>query len=386
MQNVEHITYQDKDIYLIKTAHVSKESVNEVHQVIEELKPDVICVELDKGRYESLLNPEAYKQMDIIKIIKEKRVAMVLVNLILSSYQKRMANKLDVNNGDEMRAAIEEAKERNIPLVLADRNIQTTFTRVWRAHTFTDKIKLIGGIISACFDDEELTEEDLDMLKQTDMLTAALNDITKEFPKFAESLIFERDRYLTAKIREANGKRIVAVIGAAHSIGIKEHINDPISIEELDRIPPKSLASKISGWIIPTIIILLILSSFHLDTNLGWEQIKSWFLWNGTLSALGTALVLGHPLSILTAFLAAPFTSLNPLIAAGWFAGLTEAYVRKPRVMDLESLNDDINSFKGIMHNRFIRILLVVIMANVFSSIATYISGADIIKNIISHM
>ncbi|MBR3841257.1 MAG: TraB/GumN family protein [Erysipelotrichales bacterium] len=386
MANIEHITYQDKDIYLIKTAHVSKESVREVHEAIEELQPDVICVELDKGRYESLLNPEAYKQMDIIKIIKEKRTAMVLVNLVLSSYQKRMAKKLEVNSGDEMRAAIEEAKERNLKLVLADRNIQTTFTRVWRAHTFWDKIKLIGGIIGACFDDEDLTEEDLEQLKQTDMLTAALNDISKEFPRFAESLIFERDKYLTAKIREANGKKIVAVIGAAHSIGIKEHINDEISIEELDRIPPKTFLSKISGWIIPAIIIGLILSSFQVDASLGFEQIKSWLLWNGGLSALGTLLVMGHPLSILTAFVAAPFTSLNPLIAAGWFAGLVEAYMRKPRVIDLENLSDDMNSLKGIMNNRFIRILLVVVMANLFSSIATYVSGADIIKNLLSNI
>ena len=160
MANIEHITYQDKDIYLIKTAHVSKESVREVHEAINELQPDVICVELDKGRYESLLNPEAYKQMDIIKIIKEKRTAIVLVNLVLSSYQKRMAKKLEVNSGDEMRAAIEEAKEKDIKLVLADRNIQTTFARVWRAHTFWDKIKLISGIIAACFEDEDLTEED----------------------------------------------------------------------------------------------------------------------------------------------------------------------------------------------------------------------------------
>lgn len=386
MQNVELIKYQDKEIYLIKTAHVSKESVQEVHEAINEIQPDAICVELDKGRYESIINPEAYKQMDIIKIIKEKRTAMVTVNLILASYQKRMASKLDVNSGDEMRAAIKEAEERNIDLVLADRNIQTTFTRVWRSHTFMDKIKLIGGIISACFEDEELTEEDLQNLKENDMLTAALSEISKEFPRFAESLIFERDRYLTAKIREAKGQKIVAVIGAAHSIGIKKHINDKISIEELDKIPPKTFVEKISGWIIPAIIVGLIISSFQVNPDLGWQQIKSWFLWNGGLSALGTLLVLGHPLSILTALLAAPITSLNPLIAAGWFAGLVEAIIRKPRVIDLENLNSDMNSFKTAMKNRFIHILLVVIMANLFSSLGTYISGADIIKNLLSNI
>ena len=386
MKNVEHIIYQDKDIYLIKTAHVSKESVQEVHEVIEEINPDTICVELDKGRYESLQNKEAYRQMDIIKIIKEKRTAIILVNLILASYQKRMANKLDVNSGDEMRAAIEEAHKRNTELVLADRNIQTTFTRVWRSHTFFDKIKLIGNIISACFDDEDISEEELAKLKETDMLTAALHDISEAFPKFAESLIFERDRYLTAKIREAKGQKIVAVIGAAHSLGIKEHINDPIDIEELDKIPPKSLFSKVAKWIIPICIIALIISSFQINSDLGLAQIKSWIIWNGSLSAIGTALVLGHPLSIITAFIASPITSLNPLLAAGWFAGLVEAYVRKPRVIDLENLSDDMSSLKKMMSNRFIRILLVVIVANLFSSIATYISGFDIIKNLLNSL
>lgn len=386
MQNVEHLTYEGKDIYLIKTAHVSKESVKEVHEAINEINPDVICVELDKGRYDSLLNPDAYKNMDIIKIIKEHRTAMVLVNLILASYQKRMASKLEVNSGDEMRAAIEEAKSRGLEPVLADRNIQTTFTRVWRLHTFKDKIKLINAIIGSIFSDEDISEEELAKLKQSDMLTAALKDISSAFPKFAEGLIFERDKYLTAKIREAEGQKIVAVIGAAHSIGIKEHLNEEINVEALDEIPPKSKISQIIKWAIPALIILLIISSFTIDSNLGWNQIKSWILWNGTMSAIGTALVLGHPLSILTAFIAAPITSLNPLLAAGWFAGLTEALIRKPRVNDLENLSDDINSFKGILSNRFIRILLVVIMANIFSSIATYISGADIISNLINHL
>ncbi len=386
MQNVEHLTYEGKDIYLIKTAHVSKESVKEVHEAINEIEPDAICVELDKGRYESLQNPEAYKNMDIIKIIKEHRTAMVLVNLILATYQKRMASKLEVNSGDEMRAAIEEAKKRGLEPVLADRNIQTTFTRVWRMHTFTDKLKLINAIIGSIFDDEDISEEELANLKQSDMLTAALNDISKAFPKFAEGLIFERDKYLTAKIREAEGQKIVAVIGAAHSIGIKEHISEEIDTAKLDEIPPKSKVSQIIKWAIPALIIILILSSFSIDSNLGINQLKSWILWNGTMSAIGTALVLGHPLSILTAFVAAPITSLNPLLAAGWFAGLVEALIRKPRVEDLEHLSDDITSFKGIMHNRFIRILLVVIMANLFSSIATYISGADIISNLLNHL
>jgi len=162
MERYEHIQYKNKDIYLIKTAHVSKKSVEQVHEVIAEIEPDTICIELDKGRFESIKDTEGYKKMDIVQVIKKKRIAIVLVNLILSSYQKRMANKLEVNSGDEMRAAIEESEQRNCRLVLADRNIQTTFSRVWRMHSLWDKCKLVMGIIEACFDDEDISEEDLE--------------------------------------------------------------------------------------------------------------------------------------------------------------------------------------------------------------------------------
>ncbi|MBR3694176.1 MAG: TraB/GumN family protein, partial [Erysipelotrichales bacterium] len=343
MERYEHIQYKNKDIYLIKTAHVSKKSVEQVHEVIAEIEPDTICIELDKGRFESIKDTEGYKKMDIVQVIKKKRIAIVLVNLILSSYQKRMANKLEVNSGDEMRAAIEESEQRNCRLVLADRNIQTTFSRVWRMHSLWDKCKLVMGIIEACFDDEDISEEDLEKLKQSDMLSAALEEISGKFPKFAQGLIFERDAYLAQKIKTAPGKKIVAVIGAAHCNGIIQNMEKDIDLKELDTIPEKSLASKIAGWIIPALIVIMLASSFHLDSEVGMQGIMNWFLWNGTLSALGTLLVGGHPLSILVAFIAAPFTSLNPLLAAGWFAGLTEAYVRKPKVEDLENLQDDMS-------------------------------------------
>lgn len=383
MENYEHISYKEKDIYLIKTAHVSKRSVEQVHEVIAEIEPDTICIELDQGRYESIMDPEAYKKMDIVKVIKEKRIAIVLVNLILSSYQKRMASKLEVNSGDEMRAAIAESQSRNIHLELVDRNIQTTFMRVWRLHSFWDKCKLVMGIISACFDDEDITEDDLAQLKENDMLSAALNDISKQFPKFARGLIFERDEYLSQKIKTAPGNKIVAVVGAAHAPGIIKNLDKEIDIKKLEEIPPKSLTSKLVGWLIPAIIILMLISSFHLDSSTGLSSLLNWFLWNGTLSALATALVLGHPLSVLVAFLAAPITSLNPLLAAGWFAGLMEAHLRKPRVLDLENLQDDMGSIRKMLNNRVIRILLVVIFANIGSTLGTYISGINIFKNLL---
>ena len=230
------------------------------------------------------------------------------------------------------------------------------------------------------FDDEDVTEEDLANLKQSDMLEAALKEVGKEFPIVKQVLVDERDMYLSQKIKTAPGKKIVAIIGAAHSIGIKKRINEDYDLDELNDLSKKKGLGSLIKWLIPLSIIAIIAYTLIQNKDMGLDQIKTWILWNGTLSAIGTALVLGHPLSIITAFIAAPITSLNPLLAAGWFAGLVEATVRKPKVSDFEDLAEDTSSFKGFFKNRVTRILLVVICANVFSSIATIISGLDIVK------
>ena len=232
------------------------------------------------------------------------------------------------------------------------------------------------------FDDEDITEADLEQLKQSDMLESALKEVGDSFPVVAEVLIHERDQYLAAKIAQAQGPKIVAVLGAAHVPGVAAQIESGnlADLKELDSLPPKSIWGKVIGWGIPIAIIVVIVATFLNSHSAGWEQIQSWILWNGTLSALGTLLAGGHVLSILTAFIAAPITSLNPLLAAGWFAGLVEASVRKPKVKDFENLTEDVNSVKGMWKNRVTRILLVVILANVFSSLGTFIGGTDIIK------
>ncbi len=379
--NITRLNYRGKEIILIATAHVSKASAQEVKEAIEIEKPDSICIELDKDRHESMLRPKAWENYDIVKIIKEKKVGLLLVNMILSSYQKRVASNLDTNVGQEMVQAMQSAKETNTNLVLADRNIQTTFIRIWRSHNFFDKTKLLFTIISSLFDDEKISEEELEKLKQEDMLQAALSDISKEFPKIAQTLIFERDQYLAYKIKTAPGNKIVAVLGAAHVPGIKEEIFKQQNIKELNRVPEKTFTSKIIGWIIPAIIIGLIGYSFIVSIQTGYAQLLNWIIWNSTLSALAAALVLAHPLSILTAFIVAPFTSLNPLLAAGWFAGLTEAYLRKPTVKDFQNINQDILSIKGFLKNRFLKTLLVVVFANLGSTLGTIISGLEIVKN-----
>jgi pheromone shutdown-related protein TraB len=376
------LEYKEKQITLIPTAHVSKESVELTKETIDAIKPDSICIELDKDRYNSLIDPIRYRNTDISKIIKEKKVFMMLVNVILANFQKKIAEKLGSKSGQEMLVGIEKAKELNANLVLADRNVTTTFKRIWANLSFKDKLKLISLLMSSVIEEGEITEEDLKSLQQKDMLTAALNEVSKEFPNIAEVLVDERDKYLAYKIKNAPGTNIVAILGAAHTINIPKYINMEYEIDQYDVIPEKKKSSKLLGWIIPIIIIALILTSFRLDTSIGLQQIKSWILINGSLSALGVLICRGNILSMLTAFIAAPITSLNPLLAAGWFAGLVEAKILKPTVADFDSLSNDLNTFKGFVTNKVTRILLVVTLANLGSTIGTFVSGLNIVKAI----
>ncbi|WP_425446884.1 TraB/GumN family protein [Dethiothermospora halolimnae] len=379
-QNIDRLNIGDKEIIIIGTAHVSKKSAEQVKEVIEEEQPDSVCVELDDQRYGSVVNKDQWKKMDIFKVIKEKKALLLLVNLVMGSFQKRMAKQFGINPGQEMIQGIESAKEIDADLVLADRDIQTTFRRVWRGISFFGKLKLFFQIIFSIFDDEEITEEELEKLKSEDMLTSALKEMGESFPQLKMRLIDERDKYLSHKIKNAPGKKVVAILGAGHVPGVKEEIYKDQDIEELSRVPKKGNTGKIIGWSIPIIILAIIGYTFYNNAQTGIDQTISWVLWNGTLSAIGTLIAFGHPLSILTAFVAAPISSLNPTIAAGWFAGLVEALVRKPKVEDFQKLNEDVFSLKGFWKNKVTRVLLVVVFANLGSVLGTTIGGADVIR------
>ena len=384
-ENIVKTIYQDKEIYLVKTAHVSKNSVEDVRKCIEEVNPDAICIELDKDRYDKLKNPNNWRDQDISKIIKEKKVGFLLVNIILASFQRRMAKNMDTNSGGEMIEGIKQSEVLNVPLILADRPIKLTFSRIWNNLGIFEKSKLLVSIISSIFDDEELSEEDLASLKQADALESALNEVGKEFPVVKKILVDERDQYLSSKIKNAPGKKIVAIVGAAHAKGIINNLNSDIDTTSLEVVNKKKGIGNIIKWAIPILIIAMIAYTLITNRDVGLSQIKSWILWNGTLSALGTLLALGHPLSIITAFIMAPITSLNPLLAAGWFAGLVEALIRKPKVKDFEDIAQDTSTFKGFWKNRVTRILLVVVFANVFSSIGTIISGLGIFSTFLKN-
>lgn len=379
-ENITRIDLNGKEIILIGTAHISPKSAEQVKEIIEAERPDSVCIELDEQRYQSIMDRNRWKNMDIFKVIKEKKALLLLINLIISSFQKRMASQFEINPGQEMIQGIESSKEIGANLVLADRNIQITFSRIWQKVGFWGKCKLLFLIFYSIFDNETITEEEIEKMKTQDMLDAILNDFTTSFPKLKIPLIDERDQYLAQKIKDAPGEKVVAVLGAAHVPGIKKELYKEHDLEALSRVPAKSKALKVFAWLIPLLIIGIIGYTFFKNPSSGIQQTLSWVLWNGTLGAIGAAIAFGHPLTILTGFVMAPLTSLNPVLAAGWFAGIVQAYLRRPSVEDFENLSTDVYSIKGFWNNKVTRILLIVAFTNLGSTLGTVIAGADVVR------
>lgn len=376
------LDYQGREIILVATAHVLKQSADLIKKVIHEEQPDSVCVELDEERYQSIQNPRAWENTDIIQVIRSKKVGFLLANLILGSYQKRIAKGLDTIAGQEMLEGINSAKETGAQLVLADRSIKTTFTRIWRKLNLWDKGKLLFELLLSSDDDKDMSNADVSKLLKTDVLASVTAQVRAQFPKIADILISERDQYIAHKIKEAPGRKVVAVLGGAHVPGVKEEIFKTQDIAALSAVPPRNSASRVIAWAIPMLIAGLIIYSFMMNIETGMQQLSSWVLWNGLLAAAFTALSFGHPLSILTSLVAAPFTSLNPLIACGWVTGIVEATIRKPTVQDINNIPRDIFQVKYFLKNRFLKVLLIVIMANIGSSIGSFVASLDIVRNL----
>jgi len=377
-----HITLENKEIILIGTAHVSQSSIDEVKSFLDEFKPDAIAIELDDERFKAMMDTKKWQEMDIVQIIKQKKTGFLLAQMILSSYQRKIASQFNVKAGDEMKVAIDYANLNHVTLYKIDRSINATLFRIWRALGFIEKMKLLTESLTS-FLDPKVNVEDIEKLKEQDMLQAALADVSQQFPIIAETLIFERDRIMAQKLRQAKGKRIVAVVGAAHVPGILEHIYTDSNIESLLKVPDVKKSSKLIQWIFPVGLTLLIVLSVLKTPDLAFNTLLRFILINGSLAALGTALAFGHPLSILTAFVMAPIGTLSPVLATGWFAGLMEAWVHKPKVDDFMTLQDDLMHIKGYWKNRVVRILLVVFLANLFASLGSIVYSIELIKNLL---
>ncbi|HUU39490.1 MAG TPA: TraB/GumN family protein [Desulfatiglandales bacterium] len=373
--DIHQLTFEEKQVILIGTAHVSRESAELVEQVIGEEKPDTVCVELCESRYRAIVEKEQWQNTDLIKVIREKRAFLLLLNLILAYFQKKIGKKLGISPGEEMIRAIRKAEEVGASIALADRDIRTTLSRAWRFMGLWTKIKLLFQLVASGGELDDIKEEDIERMKRKDVLETLLSEIGASFPELRRILIDERDQYLAHKIRTATGKKIVAVVGAGHIPGIQTYWGKPVDIDALDQLPPKGKLVGFLKWGIPSFIIaLIILGFFYAGKSAGLSMITSWILANSILSGLGAAVALGHPLTILSAIVASPLTSLNPMIAAGWVAGLVEVILGKPKVKDFERLPEDILSVKGFWKNKISRILLVVAFTNIGSSLGTFVA------------
>jgi len=378
---IHHLQFKDKEVLLVGTAHVSEESARLVSEVIEAQKPDTVCVELCESRYQAIRQKDQWQNMDIVKVIREKKSFLLLANLLLASFQKRIAKNLNINPGQEMIQAIECAEAVGADIRMVDRDIRTTLARTWRTMRLRDKLKLIFQLVLSFGRMDEISREDVEKMKEEDVLETLLADVGRALPVVRQILIDERDRYLTQKIRTAAGRRIVAVVGAGHVPGIKRCWNDAIDIRPLEQMPPPRRWTSLIKWLIPAGILgLLIAGFFYGGKQAASNMIFWWLLANGILAGLGAVAALAHPLTIVSSVLAAPLTSLNPMIAAGWVSGLVEAFSRKPRVIDFETLQDDIYSLKGFWRNKVTRILLVVVFTNLGSSLGTFVAIPLMVK------
>jgi len=379
--NLIHLTFNEKEFVLVGTAHVSKESARLAKAVIEEERPDTVCVELCQSRYQAIRQKDRWQDTDIVRVIREKKSFLLLSNLLLASFQKRIARQFDVKPGEEMITAINAAESIGAQIHLADRDIRTTLSRTWRVMGFWSKIKLLFQLMLSLGELNEIKEEDIEQMKQQDVLETLLSEVGKSLPELKVILIDERDQYLAEKIRTAPGNKVVAVVGAGHIPGIQKYWNTDVDTRALEQLPARGKSIDILKWLIPLVIVGLFIAGFFFGgKEAGTDMIVWWILANGILAGVGAIIALAHPATILSSIIAAPLTSLNPMIAAGWVSGLVEAFSRKPKVKDLESLPDDILSVRGFWRNKVTRILLVVVFTNLGSSLGTFIAFPVILK------
>jgi len=372
----------DDKIILIGTAHISQKSVDEVQAAIEMNRPDVVAVELCQRRYDGLTKKDAWENTPVTKLLKSNNAYFLLAQTFLGSIQRKLGKDHGVEPGSEMIAAINDAEKYNIPVELVDRDIAITLKRAWKHMGLREKMRVFWEFMKAMvgFDEDELEDIDFEELLDQDMISTMMEEFGQIAPSVTKVLITERDMFIAQHIKNIakNGKKVVAVVGAGHLKGIETYLRDDsfsVDLKELERLPKKRVpVFKIIGYLIPVLFAALIgYAFFYKGLEFASMMFVYWFLINGICSAIGTAVARGHPFSILTAFIAAPITSLNPAIAAGWVAGYVEAKLRTPLIKDFKQLSN-IESFKDFWNNRVVRLLLVVALANLGSMIGTVIA------------
>ncbi len=372
-------------ITILGTAHVSKASAEMVQELIATGKFDAIAVELCPSRHKAIVNPELIAQMDLFQVIKRGQASMVAASLALGAFQQRMAEQLGIEPGAEMRVAIKDATEAGLPVLLIDREIGITLKRIYRNVPWWKRFGIFGGLLASIISQEKVSAAEIERLKEGDVLESTFSQFSEDEKDLFKPLISERDEYMSAHLlkesKENNYQHILAIIGAGHLKGITQLLetktikNPNETISQLDIIPDSSNWLKYFPWVIVALILTGFVIGFMRSTEIGKAMLFDWVLINGGLSALGAAIAFAHPLTIITAFLAAPLTSLNPTIGAGMVVAAVETFLRKPKVSDFNQLRSDVTHLKGWWHNQVTRILLIFLLSTLGSAVGTYIAG-----------
>jgi pheromone shutdown-related protein TraB len=371
-------------VTLLGTAHVSRASAETVKTLLETNEYDAVAVELCPSRYNALINPDDLAKMDLLKVVRERRVVMVMASLALGAYQQRLAEQFGIEPGAEQREAIRIAQASHLPLMLIDREISVTLKRVAGNLVWWKRFGLFAGLLGAIISKEEVSEAEIEHLKEGDILETTFAEFAEDRQDLYLPLIDERDRYMAARllqeIEQHEHENLLAVVGAGHLNGIASYLENPPGtssevIEQLDQQPRPSRWPKLIPWIIVALVLTGFFIGFKRNPGLGWELVFDWVLINGGLSALGALLAAAHPLTVLIAFLAAPLTSLNPTVGAGMVTAATEIYLRKPKVADFSNLRSDTTNLRGWWRNRVSRTLLVFVFSTIGSAVGTYVAG-----------
>ena len=388
--HIETVFAQGREFILVGTAHISKESVDEVKRAIQERRPDCVAVELDEQRLTAIKTPDSWKNLDIIQVFKKQQGFVLMANLMLSSFQKRMGRDVGVKPGEEMKAAVEQAEALGIKTAMVDRPIQVTLRRAWAKNSLWGKAKLFAALLAGAFSNEHVSAEQIESLKNSNEMDSMMEELATELPAVKTVLIDERDQFLASGIWQSQGDRVLAVLGAGHLPGVMRHLalldsgKETADTSAIAAVPPPGIFSRAAGFVVPAAIIALIIAGFFTSGfDASMEMLVRWLLWNGSLAALGTLAAGGHILAVITGFVAAPVGTLNPFLAVGFFTGLVQAAVKKPKVEDLQTLTDDITSIKGVYKNRALRALLVFTLSSLGGAAGNIIAVPALVSSVL---
>lgn len=381
-----HVVEKDgRRIVLVGTAHVSRASADLVREVIRAEEPDRVCVELDEKRYQSLIQRQRWESLNLREVIRDRQLSTLLANLVLASYQKKLGDQLGVVPGAELLEAVTVANESQIPVSLCDRDIRVTMRRAWHSTSWWKKSYLLSTLLVSLFDRTTvISEEKLAELRDTDTLTELLNELGQAMPELKTVLIDERDTWLAEKIKAAPGQRIVAVVGAGHVRGILAalDVDGRGRLAGMEVIPPASPLWKVAGWSIPLMIV----------ASLGWialeqglavarDNLVAWIFATGVPSSIGALLALAHPFTVLSAFAAAPITTLSPVIGAGYVTAFVQVMMQPPMVREFDTVLEDMAGISGWWRNRLLKVFLAFLLPSLGAMVGTWIGGYEILKN-----